>query len=262
MDSFSRRNKINIEPVEITIRFDAPAELREWLFCLVKRLKYSIKSFRNIVCQMSYQNANPNQWGENSYMEEEIRELLANCKWYYIYDIIEETYKQLPTTARGNFTTSLNNFFCSNGYGWKLEDGRILSRGDDAFEETIRLTTTCIEQTNPDAFSEIKEALFDISKRPEPDVTGAIQHSMAALECFCRTVFNDRNSTLGDIIKHHRDKIAKPLDSAMEKLWAFASNYGRHLQEGNVPVFDDAEFVVRVCASLIVYFYRLHNTAS
>ena len=262
MDSFSKRNKINIKPIEITIRFDAPTELREWLFCLIKRLKYSIKSFRDIVCQMSYQTANPDQWGENSYMEEEIRELLANCRWNNIYDIIEETYKQIPMNTKEDYTSSLNDYFYNNGYGWKLENGQVLSRGDGAFEESMSSAVTCVKDTNPDAFNEIREALVDISKRPEPDVTGAVQHSMAALECFCRSIFGEEKKTLGEIIKNHRDDIAKPLDNAMEKLWAFASNYGRHVQEGNVPLFDDAEFVVHICASLIVYFNQLQNTAS
>lgn len=262
MASFTERNNIPIEPSEISIRFKAPAELREWLFGLIKRLKYSIKSFRDIVCQMSCQSPNPNQWGENSYMEDEIRELLAKCQWNIIYDIIEETYKQIPVSTRKDYTTSLNNFFCVNGYGWKLENGQVLSRGDDAFEQSVKSAITCIEFSNSDAYYEIKEALVDISKRPEPDVTGAIQHSMAALECFCRSLLNDEKHTLGELITHHRDSIPKPLDVAMEKLWAFSSEQGRHIKEGKAPSFHEAELTVHICASLIVYFNQLQNTAS
>lgn len=262
MDSFSSRNRINIKPISVTIRFDAPQELRVWLFDLVKKLGFSIKAFRGIVCQMSYQTADPNNWGENSFMESEIRVLLENCRWNYIYDIIETTLVALPQQIKKPFCDNINNYFISNGYGWKLENGQVLSRGDGAFEESMSSAVTCVKETNPDAFNEIREALFDISKRPEPDVTGAVQHSMAALECFCRSIFGEEKKTLGEIIKNHRDDIAKPLDNVMEKLWAFASNYGRHVQEGNVPLFDDAEFVVHICASLIVYFNQLQNTAS
>ena len=244
---------INIEPIEITIRFDAPTELREWLFCLIKRLKYSIKSFRDIVCQMSYQTANPNQWGENSYMEEEIRELLDNCQWNNIYDIIEETYRQIPMDIKEDYTSSLNDFFYNKGYGWKLENGQVLSRGDGAFEESISSAVTCVKDTNPDAFYEIREALVDISKRPEPDVTGAVQHSMAAVECLCKQLTGTPNDTLGKIINDNREKFPSPLDSALHHLWGFASNHGRHVIEGKSPTFEEAELVVHICASIIPY---------
>lgn len=254
MDSFTNRNQINIEPREITIRFDAPTELREWLLGLIKKLKYSIASFRDIVCQMSYQTANPNQWGENSYMEEEIRGLLANCQWNNIYDIIEATIEALPPQCKKTFSDSINSFFISNGYGWKLENGQIISRGEDAFEQSIKSAVECVKDTNPDAYSEINKALVDISKRPEPDITGAVQHSMAALECFCRSFFNDERKTLGELIKHYRNKIPNPLDVAIEKLWAVSSEQGRHIKEGKTPAFEEAELTVHICASLIEYF--------
>ena len=254
MSTFSDRNQINIEPVEISIRFEAPTQLRAWLLPLVKRLKFSIKSFREIICQMSYQPSNPSNWGENSFMEDEIQNLLNSCKWNYIYDIIEETYNQLPKNIKEEFASNINKFLISNGYGWKLDKGQILSRGDDAFEQSINSAINCIEQSNPDAHSEIKKALVDISKRPEPDITGAVQHSMAALECLCREYFNDSKRNLGDIIKIYRDRIPKPLDDAMAKFFGFASQHGRHVEEGNSPSFQDAELTVHICASLIVYF--------
>jgi len=36
------------------------------------------------------------------------------------------------------------------------------------------------------AKTEIREALNDLSRRPTPDITGAIQHSLACLECVAR----------------------------------------------------------------------------
>lgn len=260
MSTFSERNQINIEPVEISIRFDAPPQLRAWLLPLVKRLKFSIRSFRNIICQMSYQPSNPSNWGENSFMESEIQELLDNCQWNYIYDIIEETYRQLSANVKADFLSNINNFFISNGYGWKLHNGQIVSRGDDAFEQSINNAVGCIANSNPDAHSEIKKALVDISKRPEPDITGAVQHSMAALECLFREICNDSKRNMGDLIKIYRDRIPKPLDEVMERLFGFASNHGRHLNEGGVPTFKDAELTVHICASLIVYFKNLSES--
>lgn len=256
MDTFSKRNCINIEPVPITIKYDAPQELRMWLFDLVKRLGFSIKAFRGIVCQVSFQTADPNNWGENSYMESEIMILLENCRWNCIYDIIEAIYEIIPQQSKQPFCDNINNFFLSNGYGWKLENGQVLSRGDEAFELSVNLAIENLNASNPDACNEIKEAITDISKRPDPDITGAVQHSMAALECFCRRWFNDEKPTLGKLIENHRYSIQPPLDQAITALWGFASERGRHLKEGKPPSFEDAELTVHICASIITFFKR------
>ena len=118
------------------------------------------------------------------------------------------------------------------------------------------MAITNLETANPDACNEIKEAITDISKRPDPDITGAVQHSTAALECFCRNHFHDERPTLGDLIKKHRNEIPIPLDKAMDSLWGFASEMGRHLREGRTPSFEDAVLTVHICASLVTYFKK------
>jgi hypothetical protein len=50
--------------------------------------------------------------------------------------------------------------------------------------------------------------------------------------------------------------LPKPLDSALEKLWGFASEQGRHLREGRSPRFEDAELVVTVSSAVSVYLLR------
>lgn len=258
--SFTERNIIPIEPPEISIRFDAPIELRVWLFSLVKGLNFPLKKFRGIVCLKSYQASDPNQYSENEYMENEIHVLLDNCKWNYIYDIIEAMYEQFGYAVKSEYRKEVNNFFIHNGYGWKMDgNGQIVSRGDDAFEQSIQSAIICIENSNPDAYSEIKEALIDISKRPAPDITGAIQHSMAAVECLCKYLFGTPSDTLGKIIKDNRDKFPNPLDVVLDKLWGFTSNYGRHVIEGKTPSYEEAELVVHICASLIPYLKKTMN---
>ncbi len=105
----------------------------------------------------------------------------------------------------------------------------------------------------PTAANEIHEALTDISRRPAPDVTGSIQHAMAALECVVRQV-DGSNDTLGAIIG--RLDLPRPLDTALHKLWGFASEQGRHIQEGREPRFEEAELVVTVACAVSVYLLR------
>jgi len=76
---------------------------------------------------------------------------------------------------------------------------------------------------------------------------------MAALECVAREV-DGSTDTLGQIIK--RLPLPPPLDGALHRLWGFASEQGRHIQEGGEPRFEEAELVVTVAASVGVYLLR------
>lgn len=89
----------------------------------------------------------------------------------------------------------------------------------------------------------------------------AIQHSMAALECVARDISGDPNQTLGALMKTHGIKLAIPrsLDAAVEKAWGYASEVGRHLQEGREPSAEEAELVTTVCAAVVTYLVKRHD---
>ena len=76
---------------------------------------------------------------------------------------------------------------------------------------------------------------------------------MAALECVARDVTGDPNSTLGDLLKKHPGTLPLPLDTAISKLWGFASGQGRHLRENRAPDTKEAELVVGLAGSLATY---------
>jgi hypothetical protein len=49
--------------------------------------------------------------------------------------------------------------------------------------------------------NEIHKALENLSKRPVPDLTGAVQHAMAALECVANDVCGENGETLGKVVR-------------------------------------------------------------
>ena len=106
------------------------------------------------------------------------------------------------------------------------------------------------------ASSEMHEALSDLSRRPEPDLTGAVQHAMAALECVARDVCDDPKKTLGEVIKHYPGTIPKPLDGSIEKAWGFASGMARHIAEGHEPEHREVELVVGLAATVATFLSR------
>ncbi len=91
---------------------------------------------------------------------------------------------------------------------------------------------------------EIQEALNDLNRKSKPDITGAIQHATAAVECVLRNITGDHNATLGQILKKRKDIIPPPLNISIEKAWGYASDKARHVREGVVLDYSEAEFVV------------------
>lgn len=76
------------------------------------------------------------------------------------------------------------------------------------------------------------------------------------LECVARDLTDDPKATLGEWLQKNATAFPAPLGIAVEKLWGYASEYGRHVREGRPPTFDDAEMLVGVAGSLVVYLLR------
>jgi len=255
-ERFSRRHGFRVEARPIRVREDAPAELRNAVVYIAHDLGLCFNELREILCRILHTAPDPGNWSEIPNVRDEVLRWVGSCEWFRVYDFIEEIYQSLPRDLRGRFADEVNEFFVANGIGWKLENGAISYRGDDEFERSVRsVNQVLIREGRQTAAREMAEALSDLSRLPEPDVTGAVQHAVAALECLARDVCNDPHATLGQLIQRHPDALAltPPLDSAAEKLWAFASQRGRHVREGHAPDRREAALVVRIAAALIEY---------
>ena len=254
MPTFSVRNDLRTANVPITIRDDAEYSFRIWLISLAKRMGLNVRAILNIICQCTCQGEDGN-WGDE-YIENEAKEKLGNTAWYYVYDVVESLYNYIADTSKKQeYESEINAYFQTNGYGWKFENGKVLFRGDEIEERTFVNAVQSLA-TIQTAQSELRLALDDISRRPNADSTGTVQHALASFECFCRQKFGATTSTLGDIIQRNRSSFTPPLDQAIDKLWGFASNHGRHIQNGGGATFEEAEFVLNICASLVVYLSK------
>ena len=197
-----------------------------------------------------------NNWGENDFMKREIQSIIENCPWYRVYDIIEYFYANLSLN-KAEFEKDINNYFVEKGIGWKLTNGIIEVRGEEAFEQKIAEAVDVLGEVKlVTSQNEIHEALKDMSKRPVPDITGSVQHSVAALECLCREITGDKKATLGKLINDNPNVVPKPLDNVIKEVFGFSSEQGRHLREGGAPSYEEAELVVHLSASLCVYLTK------
>ncbi len=138
-----------------------------------------------------------------------------------------------------------------------MESGQVKMRGEEAFESCVSSARDVLETSErPTAAREIREAIQALSRKPDPNITGSIQHTMAALECTMRDVLGGSKETLGSMLQKNPGVIPPPLDQAVEKIWGFSSERGRHLHEGNVPSREEAALCGHVSAAVIEYLCR------
>ena len=256
---FSRRHGHRPAAQEITIRNDAPDDLRVALLHIATEVGMQPKDLREVVCRVLRKMPDPNNWSDYPNVWDEVQGLMLECEWLKVYDVAEAINDQISLRLGGlheEFTSRLNDYFLETGIGWQMVEGRIQTRGPESFEVVVDQAKENLEATSrPTAKSELHEALQDLSRRPDPDLTGAVQHAMAALECVARDVSGDQRATLGDLMKRQREKldIPKPLDEVISKAYGYASERGRHIREGRTPSRRDAELIVGIASTIITY---------
>jgi hypothetical protein len=149
------------------------------------------------------------------------------------------------------------------GVGWRLVEGQLESRGQEAFETAVDSARQALgEAALPTAKQQIHEALRDLSRRPESDLSGAVHHAMAALECTARHATNDVRATLGEILRRQPDIVPRPLDDSLSPMWGYASEMARHIREGRTPGRPETELIVTVAAAVCTYLAQAFKEAS
>ena len=257
MDMFSKREGYSGKEAEITIREDAPRALRDYIIQTLYALGLKPSEIRPTICRVLRVSPDDSNWSEYPNIDMEVRELIAHCEWFKVYDIIEAFSRVFERRQGVDYNTEINDYFLANGIGWKLNDGKIIFRGDDKFEKVLKEAEISVSTKGFDtAKHEITEAINDLSRKPTPDTTGAIQHSLACLECITREIVGDRKQTLGELIKQNRGVVPPPLDVVIEKIWGFSSEQGRHLREGGAPDMDEVILLVGLSLSLSAYLAK------
>ncbi|MCA0891255.1 AbiJ-NTD4 domain-containing protein [Qipengyuania flava] len=256
--SFSQRHGYRMPDVEITIREDAPQVVRDAVLRIGYAFDVGPGRMRELLCDLLLRRPDSNNWSPGN-IEAEVISLADSAPWFRIYDLAERLHEEIKgrdftNTMSSAFAARINEAFRELGVGWVMEGGEFVARGSRAFEASRTGAVEVMEQAGLlTAAEEMREALADISRRPTADITGAVQHGMASLECVARDVYAT-TETLGPIIS--KMDIPRPLDQALHKMWGFASEQGRHIIEGRRPRFEEAELVVTVACAVSVYLLR------
>lgn len=255
MTTFSARYGLSRPDAEITIRQDAPSEMRGTLVTIAYKCGFKPSILRDQLCSILYCAPDMGNWSEFPNIDYEVRDLLGNCEWFEVYDFVEALAGSRSGT-QASFEEEVNRYFRIAGIGWQLVEGRLEIRGSEIFEQAVRNGQQELSrQGRSTAAGELHEAIQDLSRRPNPEITGSIQHAMAALECVARDACSGKE-TLGDLVRRNPDMFPKPVDKIVEKAWGYTSNFGRHLQEGKSPEFEEAELMVGISGVLCRYLAR------
>ena len=254
--TFSKRHNFSTAAPPITVREDAPDGLRYAVIQNAYDCGPNYSEIRIVVCRILYIAPDGSNWSEVPNIRDEVLSIVKSCEWHRVYDIAEALLTFIERTygyeSAVKFTDSMNDHFVGAGIGWQFAPNEgIIFRGEETFQVATKDASTILNGNGRQtAASEIDEAIRDISRRPTPDITGAISHSMAAIECVARDVVGTKE-TLGKFIDEL--SLPRPLDEALKKLWAFASQNGRHVSETSAPTSDDARLLVHVACAICTY---------
>lgn len=214
-------------------------------------------TIRDVLCTVLRKLPDRSNWSEYPNIWNECQYVVEGAPWYRVYDFIEAIYRTLLAGSDDRaerWQSSVNEYFIEAGVGWKMVDGLLETRGPEAFEAGVAEARVALEAAAlPTARQEIQEALRDLSRRPDADLTGAVHHAMGALESTARMAAGEPRATLGEVLKRHPDLLPKPLDEALGKAWGYASEAARHIREGHSPSRAEAELIVGMAAAACTY---------
>lgn len=261
-EPFSKRFSFE-RAVPIRYRQEAPRQLRQFLRQAIS--KYISSSYeRRDFAYLSMDLMPPDSIYR---VDDDMENLINTAPWYLVYDSVERLYDHLLVKKSGNTYTSRNSkeflrltnaLFEREGFAWRLgKVGRLEFRGEESFDAAVSNALIALKEIGSDTGrAEIHKALEDLARRPEPDLSGAVQHAMAGLECVANQVCGTSALELGKVIKKAPQKFPPPLNEVIPQLYGFASNNGRHLTEGEGPEFAEAELLVGIAATVSTYLAR------
>src|SRR5581483_11096369 len=89
MERFSERHGHTPPDADITVRHEAPYELRGVVANLAYECGMKPHGLRSLVCRVLQAREDPGNWSPYPNVDNEARELIDGAEWYGVYDIIE-----------------------------------------------------------------------------------------------------------------------------------------------------------------------------
>jgi len=129
---FSRRHRYGPVETDISIRDDAPYEVRAALLQIAKgELQLGPGLLRDLLCPVLRTVPDRNNWSDSNVWGE-CQVLIEGAPWYRVYDFVEALYRRIGNTGEVNpaeqWADLVNEHFLEAGVGWRLVDGQLERR--------------------------------------------------------------------------------------------------------------------------------------
>ena len=147
---------------------------------------------------------------------------LVVAPWFSVYGIIQAlhaefidndlTFESLglyspdePHPKAPGFEQDINEYLLQEGIPWQLVNGEIVTRGNEAFENSVNSAVIVLEgDAMPTAAGHVKFAIAALSARPKANTSGAVSHATNAVECVLGEITGEA-MTLGKYLDRYPD---------------------------------------------------------
>lgn len=191
--------------------------------------------------------------------------LVDEVEWDEFCDVCEEVWQALSATHRDWFSNAANAVFARRYFGYEMRNGQMERVGARVHEEAIAEARGILRDADlagPD--QQFQKAIGFFSRRPEPDCENCVKEAVSAVEGVARVAFQDDSILLSEAIKRLKKErdVHPTLAGLLDKLYAYRGDAEgvAHALTGEKEVrVEEAEFVLGVSASAIVYLARLYG---
>ena len=189
------------------------------------------------------------------------------AEWYRIYDFVEVYLSYLRD---GRFIQAKQDFNAI----LQAENASYRIIGNKVGRITNQAEIECIEEAQSTEYenvnTHIQKATKLFSQRPNPDYENSIKESISAVEALCSIItgMTGKSSTLGNTIKHLKDKgvhIHPAMESAYSSLYGFTNDEGG-IRHGRMDFKDapaeDAKYMLVSCSAFVNYLMEKWSKVS
>lgn len=262
METFSEREGLHPIPVMQLDSIDAQLKNRLWNVLSVyyfTNISFEDSRGRDFIESIWIDYLNipiddmPYHWRDT---RESIKKYIFNCKWNYVYDLLEYVANSHHYAHNQRvFINQCNIALEKHNSAWRFVNKTITCI--TSREEIAEIEMAC-SKPFPPIKEHMNKSLAHLSDRESPDYRNSIKESISAVESLCQRLTGKDKATLGDAVKLLDAKIdIHPcLKTAFDKLYGYTSNADgiRHaLLDKDKIEFEDAKFMLVVCSAFINY---------
>jgi hypothetical protein len=192
--------------------------------------------------------------------------LLAKLQWDRFCEAVEQIYEHIPKAAtKRSLQKGLNTVFARNGFGYEMRNGQLERIGALTHDEAVAEARSILRDSDLKGPAEqFRKAQSFYHARPTPDCANAVKEAIGAVEGLARILVGDPSILLSKVpTLLSRTKGTHPaLADLIVKLYGYRGDAdgAAHGATGVRPVpLEEAEFVLGISASCIVYLARLYG---